>query len=447
MVIITGFIILFCFQTNGGLNINAHTKLSNIIFYESENGIRVIKTMDYEFYFNRSNGGEITEYFDLVLDPTRERNLVNIHWKPYHNILPLFTSIFYKNPNPNPSIKDRHEREIYSNAKDSIYSTGGDRNANLWVLSYTNEYLIIQSTSKIMSRSGQALPNVLVNSTWIFHKNGLISVERTFFTPNDIMILKGWKWYPFYFTRKAGFSGNATYYMFNTTYSFTPVVKLDYFPLFPQDTRYNFGIAVPFSNETLGGDGTHNFLMAYKYDELVDVNEWRSDNYHSIENDVTECGAVTNKFPEDIIFPTHTYHMIIKLTHKPVTESIVSAFADYYADDTSIALLMQTSVTSEKDTYYPGDSYVFRGSGISYYNLPNITGRFTITKHSNDQITFEKKFGPKDIFEGQTFNNVLLEGFIGLDAPVETYTALLEIYSPFKITISTSEKIIEVIHK
>ena len=52
-------------------------------------GIRVALS-DFELFFNSSNGGEITEYFDLTKDPGRLRNLVNIEWRPWFSLLPFF---------------------------------------------------------------------------------------------------------------------------------------------------------------------------------------------------------------------------------------------------------------------------------------------------------------------------------------------------------------------
>ncbi|UCC33145.1 MAG: hypothetical protein JSW53_05025, partial [Candidatus Bathyarchaeota archaeon] len=175
-------------------------------------GIRVVAEGDFELYFNRSNGGEITEYFDLVTDPTRSRNLVSLEWEPYANLLPLFSSIFYKPPNP-----------------DLVFSTGGDDEAELWLVGNNSEYAILQSSSRIMDRSGEIAKDahgniIYINSSWIIRHSGLVSVERTFYVPDHLRIPPGWRWYPFYLTRRTGFNDNATYYMFNTTYSYVSIV-------------------------------------------------------------------------------------------------------------------------------------------------------------------------------------------------------------------------------
>src|SRR4030043_1959315 len=74
---------------------DASANSANIQAFPDGNGIRIV-VRDIELYFNATNGGEITEYFDLTADPARSKNLVNMKWKPFYNLLPLFSSIFYK---------------------------------------------------------------------------------------------------------------------------------------------------------------------------------------------------------------------------------------------------------------------------------------------------------------------------------------------------------------
>jgi len=415
--------------SNAAANSNA-----NIHVLTDESGIRIV-VRDVELYFNATNGGEITEYFDLTIDPNRSRNLVNLKWKPYCNLLPLFTSLFYKPPYPGV-----------------VYSTGGDPNAKLWLTGSTSEYVILQSSSRIMSRPGEVAKDthgktIYVDSTWIVRDTGLISVERTFFAPSYVTVPSGWRWYPFYLTRTAGFDYNGTFYMFNTTYAYTSLVNrgtyrdnFGSFSLLPEDATCVFGVALPFSNTSIGGDGTHNILIAYKYDELVNVDEWRSDNYYSERNEITESGAVYEYSKATKVF-THTYHMIVNFTHQPISEESVQNLASYYAENKSMALLMETSVSTNKELYMPGDYYAFHGSGISYYDFTDLTARLTV-KNSSNQMVYRRDYGPGDIAAGQTFNLTLLKGIV-TPSP-DNYTLIFQIFSPFGIAMSSSSKTITV---
>ena len=406
----------------------------SIHVFPDGSGIRIV-VRDIELYFNATNGGEITEYFDLTVDPSRSRNLVNLGWKPFYNLLPLFASMFYKPPNAT-----------------LVLSTGGDPNAKLWLISNTSEYVILQSSSRIMDRAGGVVRDtygnaIYVNSTWIIHDTGLISVERTFLAPSYSTFSSGWRWYPFYLTRTAGSNYNFTFYMFNTTYACTQVVNeaiyRDSFAAFrplPNDTRHVFGVALPFSNTSLGGDGTHNILIAYKYDELINADQWKSDNYYSTTRKITEAGA-GYEFNKTTNISTHTYHMIVNFTHQPINEESVRSLANYYADNPSIALPMECSVTANKDVYKPGDYYAFYGSGISHYGLTRLTARFTVTNSLN-WIMYRRDYGPSNITAEQTFNLTLLKGTV---APSPgNYTLLFQIFSQFGIVISSSSKTITV---
>jgi len=403
-----------------------------------ENGIRVV-VGDVELYFNATNGGEITEYFDLTVDPDRLRNLVNIEWKPWYNLLPLFASLFY---NPH--------KPVYPKL---LLSTGGDPSAKLWLISDTSEYVILQSSSKIMSRTGafakDAYGNAIyVNSTWIVRNNGLISVERTFFVPTYATVPSGWRWYPFYLTREAGFDYNGTFYMFNTTYTYASIVNRDMyrddfnlFSILPEDTSYVFGVALPFSNTSIGGDGTHNILVAYKHDELVNVNEWRTDNYHSDTNEITEGGAVY-EFSEATNVSTHTYHMMVNFTHQPIDGQSVQDFAKYYADNTVASYLMETNVTTDKFTYTYGDSYTFYASGLSYYNLTGVTARLTIEDNVG-KVIYVRDYRSGNFIEGQSFNATVLSGTVG--GGEGNYTITFQIFSVALIVIASDFTTITVI--
>src|SRR4030042_1409637 len=188
----------------GRINDASASSNGSIQIFPDGSGIRIVVN-DFELYFNKSNGGEITEYFDLTVDPSRSRNLVNLRGKPWENLLPLFTSLFYKPPDVT-----------------LVLSTGGDPSARLWLISNTSEYVILQSSSGIMGKAGEIIKDidgnaVNVNSTWIIRHTGLISVERSFLAPNSANLSSGWRWYPFYLTRTASSNYNFTFYMFTTT--------------------------------------------------------------------------------------------------------------------------------------------------------------------------------------------------------------------------------------
>ena len=413
---------------------DASASSEGIQIFPAGSGIRIV-VRDIELYFNATNGGEITEYFDLTADPTRSRNLVNLRWKPWENLLPLFTSLFYRPPNIT-----------------LVLSTGGDPSARLWLISNTSKYVILQSSSRIMGKAGEIIKDidgnaVNVNSTWIIRDTGLISVERSFLAPSSANLSSGWRWYPFYLTRAASSNYNFTFYMFNTTYAYAsivnPIIYRDAFSLFrpiPNDTRRVFGVALPFSNTSAGGDGAHNILIAYKYDEMINADQWKSDNYYSTRNNITEAGAVY-EFSKTTNISTHTYHMIVNFTHQPIDEENIQSFANYYADNPSIALPMECSVTANKDVYKPGDYYAFYGSGISHYGLTRLTARFTVTNSLN-WIMYRRDYGPSNITAEQTFNLTLLKGTV---APSPgNYTLLFQIFSQFGIVISSSSKTITV---
>ena len=436
----TALLLFFSFSTffvpMANAIVCARTSSKNSIqIFPDENGIRIVAG-DIELYFNATNGGEITEYFDLTVDPSHSKNLANIEWKPYYNLLPLFVSAFY-----NP----------YSGGE---FSTGGDSSAMVKLIASTSEYVILQTSSRIMSRWGaiakDAFGNAIyVNSTWILRNSGLFSVERTFFVPYYATIPVGWRWYPFYLTRRSGFNDNGTFYMFNTTYAYVSIVNeatyrnvFGLFPLLPNDTRRIFGIALPFSNTSIGGDGAHTMLIAYDYDELVNVNEWRTDNYHSKTNDVIESGAV-HEFSEAINISTHTYHMILNFTHQPIDKESVQGFANYYADNTSLALLMECLVTTNKDLYKPRDYYTINGCGVSYYNLISLTGRLTV-KNSSNRIVYQRNYGPANITAGQSHNVTLSAGTLGSNSVPDNYIVSFQIFSPVGIVVTSSSKVITI---
>lgn len=400
-----------------------------------ENGVRVVFS-DVELYFNASNGGEITEYYDLYSDPLRSRNLVNISLgHPFYNLFPLFTSCFY---NPYNGI---------------VLSTGGDSDATVALIANTSEYIILQSSSRIMSYSDLVAKDsegnpIYVNTTWVMHSNGSIFIERTFYAQASVLISQGWRWYPFYLTRAMGFGQNGTFYLFNTTYMSTHLVsdetyqnKYSHFPMIPADEREVFGIAVPFSNTTIGGDGGHSIIIAYRQRELMDANEWRSDNFHSAKHQVTESGPV-HEFEEYLNVSTHTYHMQVKFTHQPVHDRTVKEIAVGFANYTRAWSLLECAVITEKTTYFPGEKLVIQANGTSYYNITNIIGKLLITD-TNGEIAYTKHYGPTNLTGGQTFSKILFSQIV--QPKPGNYTTTLQIYSSAGILIALDSTAIKVV--
>jgi hypothetical protein len=327
-------------------------------------GIRII-FYDAEFYFNATNGGEITEYYDLSVDPQRLRNLANISIPGdlMGNLWPLFTSA------------------LYSPYVHSDYTTGGDSNATVNLVDAdTNDHIILYTTSRMMNRLGSVMRDssgspVYINTTWIFNKRtGLISVERTFSSSSSLHLPAGWRWYPFYLTRNNGFDYNGTFYMFNTRSAKTVIVNdelyvnsYDLFPTFPDDPNGVFGIAMPFSNTSIEGDGTHNVIIIYNYNGLVDVSEWKSDTYNGERHSITECGAV-HEFNTAYNVSAHTYHVVLHFTHQPVNEYNVIKYA------------RKQSPTAGFDTRAPANPY------------PSIFGTHKGTITPNQTITVSKLY-------------------------------------------------------
>lgn len=400
-----------------------------------ENGVRVVFS-DVELYFNASNGGEITEYYDLSLDPLRSRNLVNISLgRPFYNLFPLFTSCFY------------------NSYKGIVLSAGGDSDATVALIANTSEYIILQSSSRIMSHTGLVAKDsegnpIYMNTTWVIHSNGSFFIERTFCAKASVLIPQGWRWYPFYLTRVMGFSQNGTFYLFNTTYMSTHLVddetyinKYSHFPIIPTDERGVFGIAVPFSNTTVGGDGGHSIIIAYRHRELMDANEWRSDNFHSAKHQVTESGPV-HEFEECLNVSSHTYHMQVKFTHQPVHDGSVKEFAVGFANYTRAWSLLECAVITEKTAYFPGEKLVIQANGTSYYNITNIIGKLLITD-TNGEIVYAKHYGPTNLNGGQTFSKILFNQIV--QPRPGNYTATFQIYSSAGILIASDSTAINVI--
>jgi len=409
---------------------------SNVRVYTEDGGIRVVFS-DVEVYFNASNGGEITEYYDLLVDPSRSNSLVNLGWYPYGNLLPLFASLFYR-----PHIA----------GETVLFSTGGDNNANLKLIANNSQYAVLQTMSRIMNSLGEvardASGNIIyVRSIWVIRNDGLVSVERTLSMSTYATIPSGWRWYPFYLTRNAGFDTNATFYMFNTTYVSSSIGNhssyvnyYEYYPVIPEDTKGVFGIAVPFSDTSIGGDGAHSIVVAYQHNELIEVDEWRSDNLYSDKLAILEAGPVCEFFaPFHMV--THTYHALVNFTHQQLNSQTLEGFASYYADNPFIPPLMEVAASSSKDVYNPGDYFAFFGSGISYYSLTGLMGKVVVVNSLNKTV-YQRSYGPGSAPAGQAFNLTLLSGIV--QPYPDNYTFSFQIFSQAGTLIASSSKIITI---
>jgi hypothetical protein len=122
-------------------------------------------------------------------------------------------------------------------------------------------------------------------------------------------------------------------------------------------------------------------------------------------------------------------------------QETIRDFANYYADNPSIASSIESSVTTNKDLYNPGQYYAFYGSGISHHDFTGISARLIVT-NSLDKVVYQRSYGPGNIAAGQTFNLTLLKGTV---APsTNNYTILFQILSKFGIVLSSSSKTITV---
>jgi hypothetical protein len=307
-------------------------------------GIRIVFN-DAEFYFNASNGGEITEYYDLSIDPLRTRNLANITLGgDFQNLWPLFASGIY---NPHADFLPKPD-----------YATGGDLNAKVRLIKETNDQIIIYTSSKMINLAGLSANDfdgfpVYVNTTWIFDKKtGLISVGRTFSIISTLNLPAGWRLYSFYMTRTTGFDYNGTYYLFNTTYVNTTIVNRETYKnsyarysVFPTDSHGISGIAAPFSNTSIGGDGGHNMIVIY-YNGLVDIDEWKCDCFNvGPLYDFSEWGPV-HEFDKPVNITTHTYYAVVNFTHQPINETNVIKYAKYVE---SHYPFIEINLTKDKD--------------------------------------------------------------------------------------------------
>ncbi len=409
---------------------------SGLDVYADNNGVRVVFS-DVELFFNASNGGEITEYYDLSMDPNRTNNLVNMGWEPYGNLLPLFASLFYK-----PHVL----------GETVLFSNGGDNSAILNVIANNSQYAVLQASARIMNRQGEIARDVngntiYVDSLWVIRNDGLVSVERTISLPTYAIIPSGWRWYPFYLTRNAGFDTNATFYMFNSTFvsssigNHTSYVNyFEYYPVIPTDAQAVFGIAVPFSDTSIGGDGAHGIIVAYRHNELIGVDEWRSDNLYSDELAIAESGPV-HEFSEPFQLSTHTYHSLVNFTHQKLDNQTLKDFAGYYASNPFIAPLMEVTVSSAEDAYNPGEYIAFFGSGIAYRSLAGLMAKLVVQNPLN-QTVYQQTYGPGTISGGQSFNVTLFSGIV--QPYPNVYRFSFQIFSQDGALIASDSKVITI---
>ncbi|MFQ6071310.1 MAG: hypothetical protein ACE5KT_01225 [Methanosarcinales archaeon] len=417
---------------------NTSKNQSRFLVIQDDHGIRVIFN-DSEFYFNATNGGEITEYYDLSIDPLKTRNLANISLGgDFQNLWPLFASGIY---NPYADFLPKPD-----------YATGGDTNADVRLIEKTNDRIVIFTSSKLVNLDGfiandsEGLP-VHINTTWTFNKNtGFIYVDRTWSIPNTLNLPRKWRLYSFYMTRTTGFEYNGTFYLFNTTYVNTTIVNRETYKncykcysIFPNDPKDVFGIAAPFSNTSIGGDGAHNIIVTY-YNKLVDIDEWKCDcfNVGKIYN-FTEWGPAHESLTP-INITTHTYHAVVHFTHNPINEQNVIKYAKYVD---SIYPLFEVNVTADNNRYHPGDKYTISASGTSYHNLSNLSLKFTASDENG--IYFEKEYLPHDFTKGETFSRVLFSGTIPINEPLGNRTFTVQIVSSTGAIIASDSTTISII--
>jgi hypothetical protein len=411
LLLIAGMIVIT--TSNAGIN------QSNVI--TDSTGIRVIFN-DADLYFNASNGGEITEYYDLSIDPSRSRNLANITLGgDFRNLWPLFASgIYYQYADFFP-LPD--------------YATGGDSNAKVTLIEEKGN-IVIYTSSKMANHKGliakdsEGFP-VYINTTWTFDKNtGFIFVERTFGIKSTFNLPAGWRLYSFYMTRTTGFDHNGTYYLFNSTHVNTTIVNHDTYQnryssysVFPMGANYISGIAAPFSNTNIGGDGGHNMIVTY-YNGLVDIKEWKCDCFNVGPQYVFSEWGPAHQFNRSTNFTTHTYHAIIHFTHQSINANNVVNYARYAE---SIYPFIEVNLTTDKEVYHLGDSYKISVSGVPKKNLTNVALNLIAT---NDRgVYLEKTFKQYSYTKGENFSYLLFKEKISPYEPVGNRTFTLQFVS------------------
>jgi len=405
---------------------------------QAQKGVNVTLAGRFELYFNATNGGEITRYYDLSIDPSRRNNLVLPVNQSYqqpspYNLLPLFSSILY-----NPSV-ERFK---------ALGSTGGDGNAILNVLGNDTDYVILQTTARIMDAAGGVFGDVYgnanyINSTWLIRSDGYIFLERTLYT-QDYAVMQGkYRWYPFYLIRTTGFTDTATFYLFNTTYAYTYTVsrdtyKNDYkvYPKLPVDENGYFGVAAPFSNTSLGGDGTSSIILVYDLGSSSGISEWKSDCFTDSSGfGGTEFGAV-HEFDVDYNITTLSYHAMIVLTHDLVTEHNATTFAVDFSKN-PVFPLAKTSLTADKIFYELGEPFVINVSVAFDYNMINLSKTLTLTDEFGHTL-WHNNYGIVNVSRGETWSNVqLLNHTISAIIASDDYTFTFRLLSEQGIAVGS----------
>lgn len=412
--------------------------LKNNAVVMEPHGIRYVFN-DAEFFFNATNGGEITEYYDLSVDPSRSRNLANITLGgDFQNLWPLFASGLYNKYADFFPLPD--------------YATGGDTNADVKLILESADNVIIYTGSKLVNLEGSYIKDskgfpVYINTTWNFDKKtGFIFVDRTFNIKTTLNMPAGWRLYSFYMTRTTGFTYNGTYYLFNSTQENTTIVnrktyqnRYKSYSVFPMGEDGVFGIAAPFANTSIGGDGAHNMVVTY-YNKLIDIDPWICDCFNIGEMyDFSEWGPAY-QFPEPVNLTTHTYYAVVHFTHQSVNEKNVLRYAKYVA---SHYPLMEINLTSDKDVYHPGEQYIISVSGISYQNLTNISSKLTAVNDTD--IYFEKYYMSHNYTEGETLSYTLFNGYIRPDEPPGNRTFTMQFISETGAIIASDSKTVSIV--
>jgi hypothetical protein len=424
-------ILLLLITVNLPLNVAraSSVRLNNLHYYLEGDSVRVILD-DVELYFNATNGGEITEYYDLCVDP--ERNLANmslIRDPPQRPLCSLTSSVFYL-------------------SRSSSYGTGFDMNAEVQVIGNSTDYVVLQTSSKLVNLNGQIAKDLQghvlhVNSTWILFSDGHVFLERTLCALYGIEVPSGWGWYPLYVTRTLGFNSKATFYMFNTTDAFTTTADWNVvgtyssLPVFPNDMNGIFGIAAPFSNVSLGGDEGHNIVLIYKYNEL-DIAEWKSDNYNG---DVWQTGfGAKHIFEKSTRISTHKFCASIYFTHQMVSEQNVVEYAEEYKN-AAVFPLFTCNITTNAPVFHRGDLIQVFLSVKSYYNLDFLRASH-IANNSYGNLFQLGSYGPFSAPENFSVTNyMLLSNTVSQSAEYGNYTLTFQISSSLMVIAQNSTAI------
>jgi hypothetical protein len=405
-------------------------KLSNLSYSVEGENIRVTMN-DIELLFNATNGGEITEYYDLSADPNRNLANMSLIQSPLRPLCSLTNSVLYL-------------------TREECYGTGFDTNADVRVAGSSSNYVILQTSSELINKAGRIAKDlggsaIHIDSTWLFLSDGHVFLERIFSASNGAN-LSGWFWYPLYMTRTLGFDNTATFYMFNTTDAFASTLDwetLEYYnnaPVFPNDTNSIFGIAAPFSNTSLGGDGGHNIILTYKYNELG-IKEWKSDNYNG---NLWQTGfGAKYRFEKNTEIFTHKFYATIHFTHQDISERDTVEYAQQFKDITAFPLF-SCNITTNKQVLHRGDLIQVFVSGKSYYAL-NLLKAKLIVKNSYGETILLQNYGPFNAPENFSFtNHLLMNEIVSQNAKYNNYTLTFQILTPLSMVIAQNSTMITV---